>query len=341
MILLMLFLFPSTVNALSSLSTRRLTSASFSLLKANYIDLLERPVITSESNDKLKKLNSLKAKKNRDKLNLVLLEGHRQVIDAITNGLVPDAVIMTDAALLAPLGQELAESLQSLRRTSAVFSFDYATKSLIDKISDTVNSQGVIASFKKPPQVTLQDVFSYHTYANVNVSTNKLLLALDGVSDPGSLGTLVRSGFGLGVDTVLSFGGCDAWSPKVLRSSMGTCLRHKEMPIVESRWEDVFALQEEGGLAEFQILLAVSSKDSVNYDSIDFSKPTLVVIGSEATGISEQALSGLRRAPRGRGGEVINITIPMSRALESFNAAMAGTSILAEAARQRRKSSLC
>ena len=77
-----------------------------------------------------------------------------------------------------------------------------------------------------------------------------------------------------------------------------------------------------------QILLADGEDHNLSYESVDFTAPSVLVIGSEAAGVSSEA-STLR-------GIVRKIRIPMVRQLESFNAAMAGSIILAEAARQRR-----
>lgn len=311
--------------------------------------IFESPIITSEGNDKIKRLKLLQTKKQRDKFDLVLLEGHRQILDGIASGLIPEIVILSQKALDAPLGEELTKSLHTIR--PMIKSCDLASESIMSTISDTVTNQGAIAAFKKPLSKELKDILSFDNNIAKAIEHGEgseghergesrshapLLLALDGISDPGNLGTLIRSAFGLGVHAVLAIDGCDIWSPKVIRSSMGTCLVQRDMPIVQTSWDAINT--DHGGmhleqLAHFQVVLAAARPSSVDYDTIDFSLPTVLIVGSEATGVSDSAL-----ALRGLGGNARGIVIPMSRRLESFNAAMAGTSILAEAARQRRKS---
>jgi len=89
--------------------------------------------------------------------------------------------------------------------------------SLIRDISDTVTPQGVVALIPRP--------FSPSIPAKPS-----LVLLLDSISDPGNMGTLIRTAAACGVDVMLTFGGCDVWSPKALRSGMGATFK---MAIVE------------------------------------------------------------------------------------------------------------
>ena len=98
-------------------------------------------------------------------------------------------------------------------------------------------------------------------------------------------------------------GGCDIWSPKVLRSSMGTCLR---LPVVEMSWMDTIKCISElnASLIARNTLLQIVIADSIRendkdsskissdrYDKIDYTLPTVLVIGSEATGVSQEAFN--------------------------------------------------
>lgn len=130
---------------------------------------------------------------------------------------------------------------------------------------------------------------------------------------------------------------------------MGLCLR---LPILQFSWSqiaqfDCFVQQSQEGFSPHgssdqsgvpvQFLLADSGagKDSMPYTSVDYCRaPTALVVGSEACGISMDALSVLSGG-KGVGWQAQRIHIPMARSLESFNAAVAGSIILAEAHRQR------
>ena len=92
-----------------------------------------------------------------------------------------------------------------------------SSSTLIREISDTVTPQGVLALIPRPimpPPPTKP----------------ALVLVLDGIADPGNMGTLIRTAAACGVDVAIVLGGCDAWAPKALRSGMGATFK---MPIVE------------------------------------------------------------------------------------------------------------
>lgn len=144
-----------------------------------------------------------------------------------------------------------------------------------------------------------------------------LVLVLDGVANPGNLGTMLRTAAAAGVDGVLLGPGCvDPFNPKVLRGSMGAHLR---LPIQDADWAEIG-----GVLAGLTVWLA-DVVEGVAYTAVNWRSPSALVIGSEARGVGNEAV----RVANGR------CTIPMHAATESLNAAMAAGIILFEAARQR------
>jgi TrmH family RNA methyltransferase len=284
--------------------------------------------ISSEANDKVKLLKSLQQKKKRDAQDLLLLEGHRQIIDAINDGFLPKTLFYSEKCFDAPLGQALRESLNKCPE-SAIFS---ATDAVIQSVSDTVTAQGVVGAFPKPQKLVCLPKTSSH-----------LVVLLDRPADPGNVGTIIRAAYGLGIDAIVIVDGCDPWSPKVLRSAMGACLK---IPILESRWSEVPALlsgvcgsiddsgdvkirnssSNSNDATELQVLLADADASAIPYYEANYKVPTVIVIGSEADGIGKDALA----LPNSK-----KIIIPMARPLESFNAAVACSIILGEATRQR------
>jgi len=279
-------------------------------------------VISSDANEKIKIVRSLKDKKNRDYYNLVLLEGYRHINDALAFGITPKHILISQSALARKEGNELYEKLLG----NALIVKD----SIMNSLCETVTSQGVLATFEKPS--SLLDI-------PIRKDSSGPIVILDRLADPGNVGTIIRSCYGLGVSAMIFItGGCDIWSPKVVRSSMGLSL-NRNMPLLELTWSQtnsciskyrdrIFSKEGSNTEKELQILLADGEDNNLSYESVDFTIPTVLVIGSEATGVSNEARS-LR-------GVLSNIRIPMVRQLESFNAAMAGSIILAEAARQRR-----
>jgi TrmH family RNA methyltransferase len=261
-------------------------------------------LLSSESNEKIKTMKSLHIKKKRESLNLLLLEGHRQVIDAINGGLIPTQILLSDKAINAPLSSILINSIMKIKSESLVYKVN---ENIMQSISDTVHCQGVIASFNKPETITKLP----------SINTNPLIILLDRLADPGNVGTIIRTSYGLGADAIIAVEGCDPWSPKVLRSAMGLCIK---MPILECSWQDIPDFNGYG------IFLADADETAISYDKVDMKKPTIIVIGNEANGISKEALS-LTNSKK--------IKIPMTRDLESLNAAVAASIIISEACKQR------
>lgn len=302
-------------------------SDSEALIDEYVEELIMMDPIVSTDNSKVKLLKSLQLKKNRDKAGLILLENHRHIIDALQNGNKVKHVLLSEKAIYAPLGAQLVDRLMTHHKEQD-FSIDMTNDAIISKISeDVVTPQGVVAAFERPiPQ------------QSDPLSKNPLIVVLDNISDPGNMGTIVRTSYGLGVDSVVMIGGCDPWSSKVVRSAMGMGLN---LPIVEQNWKTLLSNEneeksmmnkmgisfsrEEGDKPE--VFIADGDESAIPYFEADFTKPCVLIIGSEANGVSEQALQ-MENAKK--------IYIPATRKLESFNAAMASAILLGEASRQRR-----
>lgn len=175
--------------------------------------------------------------------------------------------------------------------------------SVMAAMSDTETAPGVLAvvampSLPLPPRPTL-------------------LLLLDGVSNPGNLGTILRTAAAAGVEGVLLGPGCvDPFNPKVVRGSMGALLR---LPLLQGEWEELAVYVR--GLA---VRLA-SPEGGAPYTAVDWRRPSALLVGGEARGAGPAA----ERLAAER------VTIPMQDTTESLNAAVAAGIILFEAARQR------
>jgi RNA methyltransferase, TrmH family len=145
----------------------------------------------------------------------------------------------------------------------------------------------------------------------------RLALVLDGLRDPGNLGTLLRTADAAGVEAVfLAPGTVDAYNSKVVRGAMGA---HFHLPILAPAWDALAAR-----LAGLALWLA-EARVGVSYQQVDWRPPSALIIGAEAAGPSPAA-RGLGASP---------VSIPMPGLAESLNAAVAGGIILFEAARQR------
>lgn len=142
-------------------------------------------------------------------------------------------------------------------------------------------------------------------------------LVLDGVQDPGNVGTIWRTADALGADGLILLEGCaDGWNAKTVRATMGACFR---LPVYEIKRQALPALLERSGLPLYATALL---EDTVDLRKADLHR-CAVVIGSEGRGVSQEVLAMSART----------LKIPMRERCESLNAASAATVVLWEMAR--------
>jgi TrmH family RNA methyltransferase len=257
-------------------------------------------MITSLQNDRVKLVRALQTSgKSRRKENRVVLEGVRLVGDALAAGATVDFVFYTqDITAENHPGWRLLETLQDQNVTCLEVSPE-----VMAHMADTQTPQGILAVVALP---------ELEIPKSINVA-----LILDGVADPGNMGTILRTAAAAGVDVMFLAPGCvDPFNPKVLRSGMGA---HFRLPIVRLNWNDISQR-----LGEMPMYLADAEGDK-RYHEVDWTRPSALIIGGEARGAEMEA--------RQRANAVI--FIPMGDAAESLNAAVAAGVILFEMRRQR------
>lgn len=252
-------------------------------------------VITSLQNNRVKLAKQLQSRtRTRRKERKIVLEGNRLIADALDYGEVPVYVLYdletADYDLVARLQQTPAELLP-------------VSGSVLQHVSDTQQSQGMIAVFPLP-------------VPDLPDSPERVLI-LDALSEPGNMGTILRTAAAAGVSPVILSPGCvDPYNPKVLRAGMGA---HFRIPIVEARWHEIKSY------CETLALYAADGNSDTIYTAVDWTQPHALIIGNEAHGLSQQAAD----LP------VTSIAIPMASQTESLNAAVATGILLFEAQRQR------
>lgn len=173
---------------------------------------------------------------------------------------------------------------------------------VLSSLADTETPQGVVFTCKLP-DTALPDKLSLGRY-----------LVLDGVQDPGNLGTVWRTADALGAAGLLLTGPCaDPFGPKVVRSTMGACFR---LPVWRGERREVAELLKASGVPLYATALR---EDTEDVREVGLSGAA-VVIGSEGRGISEEMLSLCERT----------LKIPMEDRCESLNAAVAAAVVLWE-----------
>lgn len=256
--------------------------------------------IGSRTNRWIKLARKLGRRRHREETGLCLLEGYRLVDDARQSNAILEAVLVTSDLIESRQGSSLVEALEA--EGVRLFRVE---ETLLHAIADTVSPQGVVALAAIPPEKKFKN--------------QSLILLLDGVSDPGNGGTLLRSAAAAGVELVLfGPGSVDPFNPKVLRAGMGAHFR-VDVGRIDS-WSELASLREAG----VTIRLADGGAEEL-YDRVDWCIPSALIVGGEARGAGPEAH-----------GNGVGISIPMAAQTESLNAAVAGSVILFEAARQRR-----
>ena len=245
-------------------------------------------IITSRENPLIKLVAALQVSSEKRKRNgLFVLEGLRICKDACDNGIKFDKLIVSDAA-----AEKYAADTEKFSLIS-----DECYKipdSLFKKISDTKTPQGIIAVAKMP--VT----------GSCGIDKNGKYIALENVSYPSNLGAISRTAEALGVNgIILSSDGCDPYSPKALRASMGTLLR---VPVFVT--ESFAETLKSTGLKRYA---CVVDKTAESIKEQSFENGSVVMIGNEANGLTDSAKQS---------ADVL-VTIPMTGRAESLNAAAA------------------
>lgn len=253
--------------------------------------------ITAKDNALVKLVCSLQgsAKARREK-GLFVLEGLRICRDAFENSIKFTHIIVTRTAL-EKFGEEIKRF--SLAANQMVLVPD----ALIKKMSDTDTPQGILAVAEMP---------------KINSKPNKSgrYIGLERVADPSNLGAVARTAEALGIDgIVLTNDGCDPYSPKALRASMGTLLR---MPLYIC--EDITLFADNIGLRK---IACVVNSDAKKITEITPANGDIFLIGNEANGLSDKTKEAAD----------IKITIPMSGRAESLNAAAAASIVMWEMTR--------
>ena len=245
-------------------------------------------VIESKDNSLIKLISNLQnSSKARRENGLFVLEGLRICKDASDNGIRFDKLIVSETAF-EKYGNDIKNFSENSDECVKV------TDTLFKRISDTTSPQGMIA-VSSIPQNNIE-----------NIKCDGRYVALENVQDPSNLGAVSRTAEALGVSgIILSAGGCDPYSPKALRASMGTLLR---MPLIIL--DDFSKEINKLGLKTYS---CVVDKDAQKITDISFSNGSVVIIGNEANGITE--------ATKGVSDELI--TISMKGSAESLNAAVA------------------
>lgn len=260
-------------------------------------------MLTSTRNPLVKQLRSLgENAKNRKEQGLFLVEGTHALTEAIATAYPISIVCCTEKwiATNPDLYQQIELSIDAIERLEIV------SEEVLQAISTTKNPDGAIAAAWLPSRESAQ--------------IETLGLALETIQDPGNIGAIIRSSVAVGIDGMLvSSDSVDLTNPKIIRATAGQWFR---CPMQTSKHlvEDIRKLQAQGVKA-----IATLANAKKTYWDYDFTQPTLILLGNEGNGLSQQLIELADEA----------IAIPQSDRVESLNVAVCAALLLYEAKRQR------
>jgi TrmH family RNA methyltransferase len=249
-------------------------------------------LINSLENKEVKYAASLLQKKYRDREKRFLVEGLKS-IEAAGPHLLEAVFIDNDRV----------NDCQRIIETPGINCYA-VDKRIIKKICDTDTPQGIVA-IAKQPVVEMADL----------LKTRGLLVLLDRITDPGNMGTIIRSAWAFEAGGVLiSAGSVDPFSPKVVRSTMGGIFN---VPLALNIDQSQIEFFQKQGYK----LVCTDIRASQNFYDIDYNCHQIIVIGNEAAGVSEYI--------KNISDELIKI--PVNPTADSLNAAVACAIIMQEA----------
>ncbi|SEO90035.1 RNA methyltransferase [Paenibacillus sp. OV219] len=259
--------------------------------------------ITSLQNEKVKTIAALLEKKHRDRTGRFIVEG----VHLVQEALLADADVET---IVIDMERGIPAELRTLLSQTDCELIE-ATPAIIAKCTGTDSPPPVFGVVAKP----LPDNSALW-------GPNSLVIVLDGVRDPGNVGTIIRSADAVGADAVILGQGCvDLYNPKTVRSTMGSLFH---LPVIEGDLAELLPAAKERGIT----LVGTSLQATSTCYGYNWNEPTWLLMGSESQGLSEESLAQVDE----------RIIIPMHGRSESLNVAMATTVLLYEAMRQRRYS---
>ena len=258
-------------------------------------------IISSKDNEIIKSIKKLKEKKYRDLSNKFIVEGIKIVEEAIEENAKIDKIIVCEECVAdGTISKELLYKI-------AKFDCIYVKEKVFDVLTDVKTPQGILAVIEKRG---FESEIDY---------TDDIIIVLDGIQDPGNLGTILRTVDSSGLKQIIvSKDTVDAYSPKVVRSTMGGIFR---VNVVEEEdlEETLKQIQKNG----FEVIVTSLETENDIY-VIDYKKK-VIVIGNEANGVSKEIQELADK----------KVKIPMLGKTESLNAAVATSIMVYEYVRKK------
>lgn len=257
----------------------------------------------------VKMVTSLHHKKGRLEQKLYIAEGIHLVTEALKVGAPIRQFFWTGKLNSNPEGKSLLEIL-----TPQYSGFE-VTEAVFSKMSETESPQGILALIDLPEGESILQLENF-----------KLGLIIDGLQDPGNVGTIIRTAWAAGLDGLFfTVGSADPYQGKVVRASMGGIFNQKIYPNQQTE-----ALARAAKNNQIQIVAGYPDAKQPYFES-DFKVPTLLLVGNEGKGVMEEW----------NNHPIQKVHIPQPGHAESLNVSISAGILIFEAIRQRLSMNTC
>lgn len=263
---------------------------------AGYRQLAFAPILA-----KIKKLQS--ERRYRDKSGLLFVEGIRNFIELVDHNYSIDTLLYSEKLLISPLARKLVRRLKR-----AGIPFARVSPEEFRLISQTERASGVAAIIRQQVQ-SLDQIKLNEPYI--------CWIALSHIRSLGNLGTLLRTSAAAGAAGFIFVGdSIDPFDPNVVRATMGALFKQIIVRTSAKQFRDWIQLH------NLQVVGATPN-GSVDYDQFQYAHPTILILGDERTGLTEEQQSICQQLVR----------IPMIAGMDSLNVAVAGSLLLYQVVR--------
>ena len=259
--------------------------------------------ITSIQNPLVKEIIQLQEKSRlRKKKGLFVIEGYREISLAIKGGFNIQTILFCEEIITKNQVITLIKNLET--------DIIGISKEVYQKIAHRKTTEGILA-ISKVKELNIKDL---------NLKENALILVAEAPEKPGNLGALLRTADAANLDAVIVANPkTDLYNPNIIRSSVGCIFTNQ---IATGNTEEIITYLKQHNI---QIFAAALKEDSDDYTNIDFTKSSAIVVGTEATGLSDAWLENASK----------NIIIPMQGEIDSLNVSVSAAILIFEAKRQR------
>lgn len=263
-------------------------------------------MITSFSNPTVKFIRKLDQKKFRQESGVFFIEGLRTVGEAIQTGAPIKTLVISPELLVSDFGKSLLNN----NAVGAIERIELSSE-IYKKIAHKEGPQGIGAIIHQ----------NWSALDDVQVNPGDIWVALDAISDPGNLGTIMRTTEAIqGRGIILLENSTDPHDPSAVKASMGAIF---SLVLIQASWEHLSDWRDKNKLS----LVGTSDRALADYQGIAYQRPLILLMGSERHGLSPEMMAACD----------LTVRIPMAGRSDSLNLAVATALMLYEIYNQSRK----